>query len=31
MINPQFEPYLPVVLQLLEAHKVKNAYLFGSV
>lgn len=31
MINPQFEPYMPVVLQLLQTHKVKNAYLFGSV
>ena len=31
MINPQFEPFMPIVLQLLKTHKVKSAYLFGSV
>ncbi|MCQ2277143.1 MAG: nucleotidyltransferase domain-containing protein [Bacteroidales bacterium] len=31
MINPQFKPYMPVVLRLLQTHKVKDAYLFGSV
>lgn len=31
MINPQFKPYMSVVLRLLQTHKVKDAYLFGSV
>jgi len=30
-IHPNFQPYLPKVIQILKAHKVKNAYLFGSV
>ncbi|MBO4231883.1 MAG: nucleotidyltransferase domain-containing protein [Bacteroidales bacterium] len=30
-INPKFIPYMPTVLQILKEHKVKSAYLFGSV
>ena len=31
MINKAFLPFLPVVIQILKNHNVKNAYLFGSV
>ena len=31
MIHPEFQPYLPKVIQILKEHKVKDAYLFGSV
>ncbi len=31
MIHPEFQPYLPKVIQILKEHKVKKAYLFGSV
>ena len=31
MINETFLPYLPIVVQILKDHKVKDAYLFGSV
>lgn len=31
MINSEFIPYLPAVVQILKDHKVKSAYLFGSV
>ena len=30
-INSQFKPHLANVLNILALHKVKNAYLFGSV
>ncbi len=30
-INPQFESHLDVVIEILKQHKVKSAYLFGSV
>lgn len=30
-INAQFKPYLDNVVRILALHKVKNAYLFGSV
>ena len=30
-INAQFKPYLANVVRILALHKVKNAYLFGSV
>lgn len=29
--NPQFEPYMNLVIEILKQHKVKDAYLFGSV
>ena len=31
MINDAFLPYMPTVVQILKDHKVKDAYLFGSV
>jgi predicted nucleotidyltransferase len=31
MIHPSIVPLLPKVVSLLAKHKVKNAYLFGSV
>lgn len=31
MINSEFLPYLPIVIQILKEHNVKSAYLFGSV
>lgn len=31
MIHPDIEVYLPQVIELLEKHKVKTAYFFGSV
>jgi len=31
MIHPAFQPYLPNVIELFKKHKVKNAYVFGSV
>ena len=31
MIHPSVQNYLPAVNALLKKHKVKNAYLFGSV
>ena len=30
-IHPNFQPYMQDVVQILKAHKVKGAYLFGSV
>ncbi|MBQ7489293.1 MAG: nucleotidyltransferase domain-containing protein [Bacteroidales bacterium] len=30
-LNPQFAPQLNLVIEILKQHKVKNAYLFGSV
>lgn len=30
-INAQFKPHLANVVRILAMHKVKNAYLFGSV
>ena len=30
-IHPNFQPYMQDVVQILKAHKVKDAYLFGSV
>ncbi len=31
MIHPSIQPHLPKVFELFEQHKIKNAYLFGSV
>ena len=31
MIHPSIQAYMPQVLSLLEKHKIKKAYLFGSV
>ena len=31
MINRDFLPYMPIVIQILKDHNVKSAYLFGSV
>ncbi len=31
MIHPQFQNQLPIVMQLMKQHKVKNAFVFGSV
>ena len=31
MIHPTIQPYLPVVIELLKKHKIKSAYVFGSV
>lgn len=31
MINQEFLQYMPMVIQILQNHKVKSAYLFGSV
>ncbi|MCL2132361.1 MAG: nucleotidyltransferase domain-containing protein [Lentimicrobiaceae bacterium] len=30
-INPYLQPHFPLIFTLFEKHKVKNAYLFGSV
>lgn len=31
MIHPKFQSQLPIVTQLMKQHKVKNAFVFGSV
>ena len=31
MINSEFLPHLPTVIQILKDHNVRSAYLFGSV
>ncbi len=31
MIHKTIQPYLPQVIQLFKKHKIKNAFLFGSV
>ena len=31
MLNPTFQNYLPSVIVLLKKHKIKSAYVFGSV
>lgn len=31
MLHQSFQPYLPRVIELLKKHKIKNAYVFGSV
>ncbi|WP_017257203.1 nucleotidyltransferase family protein [Pedobacter arcticus] len=31
MLHPSFKVHLPKVIELLKAHKVKNACVFGSV
>lgn len=31
MVHPQFQNQLPIVMQLMKEHKVKNAFVFGSV
>lgn len=31
MINKDFLPYMPIVIDILKNHMVKSAYLFGSV
>ena len=31
MIHPQFQNQLPIVMQLMKQHKVKKAFVFGSV
>jgi predicted nucleotidyltransferase len=30
-INTQLQPYFPLIISLFEKHKIKDAYLFGSV
>ena len=30
-LNPQFAPFLNLVIEILKKHRVKDAYLFGSV
>ena len=30
-VHPDFMPYLPNVIRILKEHRVKTAYLFGSV
>ena len=31
MINEAFAPQMPILIELLKKHKIKNAYFFGSV
>jgi predicted nucleotidyltransferase len=31
MINTSLQPHLPLIVSLFEKHKIKDAYLFGSV
>ncbi len=31
MLHQSFQPHLPQVIALLEKHKIKQAYVFGSV
>lgn len=31
MINPALQKYLPVVSDLFKKHKIKDAYVFGSI
>jgi predicted nucleotidyltransferase len=31
MLHHSFQPYLPQVITILKNHKIKNAYVFGSV
>ena len=31
MIHQSIQPYLPKVFELFKKHKIKNAFLFGSV
>ena len=31
IVHPDFMPYLPNVIRILKEHRVKTAYLFGSV
>jgi predicted nucleotidyltransferase len=31
MINASLQPSLPLIISLFEKHKIKDAYLFGSV
>jgi len=30
-INAYLQPYFPLIMSLFEKHKIKDAYLFGSV
>ncbi len=30
-IHPNFQPSIPVIIDILKKYKIKNAYLFGSV
>jgi len=30
MLHPSFQQQLPIVINLLKQHKIKNAYVFGS-
>lgn len=31
MIHPKIQAYMPKVIELLKKHKIKSAYVFGSV
>lgn len=31
MIHPKFQAYMPQVIELLKKHKIRSAYVFGSV
>ncbi len=31
MIHPAFQPNMPIIIDLLKKHNIKNAYFFGSV
>jgi predicted nucleotidyltransferase len=31
MIHPNFQPNMPVIIDLFKKHNIKNAYFFGSV
>lgn len=31
MVHQTIQPYLPKVIELFKKHKIKNAFLFGSV
>lgn len=31
MINPTFQPKIPLIIELFKKYHVKNAYFFGSV
>jgi predicted nucleotidyltransferase len=31
MIHPIIQPYLPQIIELFKKHKIKSAYIFGSV
>ena len=31
MIHPNFQPHLPIVIDILKKYSIKNAYFYGSV